>query len=81
MAPVPPGQHGISRMKPVAVNAHRPVPAFLVPAQLSSTESGGCLSLSGDTSLRTQAGLPHHQHLSYRGVYTHGVAVCAVLLQ
>ena len=67
MAPVPSGQQGTSRMKPVAVNARRPVPASLVPAQLPSTESGGCLSLSGDTSLRTQAGLPHHQNLSYSG--------------
>ena len=81
MAPVPPGQQGTSRMKPVAVNARRPVLASLVPAQLPSTESGGCLPLSGDTSLRTQAGLPHRQNLSYSGVYTHGVAVCAVLLQ
>ena len=81
MAPVPSEQQGTSRMKPVAVNARIPVPATLVPALLPSTESGGCLSLSGDTSLRTQAGLLHHQNRSYSGVYTHGVAVCAVLLQ
>ena len=79
MAPVPSGQQGTLRMKPVAVNARRPVPASLVPAQLPSTESGGCLSLSGDTSLRTQAGIPHHQNLSYSGVYTHGCSMCSVV--
>ena len=78
MAPVPSGQQCTSRMKPVAMNARRPVPASLVPAHLPSTESGGCLSLSGDTSLRTQAGLPRHQNLSYSGVYAHGVAVCSM---
>ena len=41
MAQVPSWQQGTSRMKPVAVNARRSVPADLVPAQLPSTESGG----------------------------------------
>ena len=69
MAPVPSGQQGTSRMKPVAVNARRPVPASLVPTQLPSTESGGCLSLSASPKS------------VIHGVHKHGVAVCAVLLQ
>ena len=80
MAPVPSWQQGTSRMKPVAVNARRPVPAYLVSAQLPSTESAECLSLSGDTSLRTQAGLPHHQKsvIEWR-VYARHCSMCSVV--
>ena len=75
MAPVPSGQQGTSRMKPVAVNARRPVPSSLVPAQLPSTERGGCLSLSGDRQVFRIIKICH----TVACIRT--AAVCAVLLQ